>query len=30
MIKKGISSENMRNSGNSIYDHAHSFFGKDF
>ena len=31
MIKKGIiSSENVRNSGNSIYDYDHSFFGKDF
>ena len=29
--KKGIiSSEQIRNSGNYIYDYAHSFFGKDF
>ena len=29
--KKPIySSEKMSNSGNCIYDHAHSFFGEDF
>ena len=25
-----FSSEKMRNSGNCIYDYAHSFFGEDF
>ena len=31
LIKKQIfSSEKMRNSGNYIYDYAHSFFGEDF
>ena len=29
MKKKHISSDKMRNSGNYIYDYAHSFFGKD-
>ena len=30
-IKQGIiCSEKLRNSGNYIYDYAHSFFGKDF
>ena len=28
--KQIVSSEKMRNSGNSIYDYAHSFFGEDF
>ena len=28
--KKIISIEQIRNSGNYIYDNAHSFFGKDF
>ena len=31
LIKKGIiSSENMRNTGNHIYDYDHSIFGEDF
>ena len=31
LIKNGnISIEKMRNSGNRIYEYAHSFFGKDF
>ena len=30
IIKEIISSEKMRNSGNYIYDNAHSIFGKDF
>ena len=31
LIKKEIfSGEKIRNSGNCIYDHAHSFFGEDF
>ena len=30
MKKKIISSEKIRNSGNYIYDYAHSFFGNDF
>ena len=31
LIKNGIiSSEKRRNSGNYIYDFAHSFFGEDF
>ena len=31
LIKKGIiSGEKMKNSGNYIYDYAHSFIGKDF
>ena len=31
LMKKGIiSTEKMRNSGNYIYDYAHSFFEKDF
>ena len=28
--EKKNSSENLRNSGNLIYDDAHSFFGDDF
>ena len=28
--KRIVSSGKMRNSGNSIYDYAHSFFGEDF
>ena len=28
--KQIFSSEEMRNSGNCIYDYAHSFFGEDF
>jgi len=28
--KQFFSSEKRRNSGNCIYDYAHSFFGKDF
>ena len=28
--KQIFSSEKMRNSGNCIYDHAHSFSGEDF
>ena len=28
--KQIFSSEKMRNSGNCIYDYAHSFFGEDF
>ena len=31
LIKEGIiSTEKMRNSGNYVYDYAHSLFGKDF
>ena len=31
LIKKQIfSSEKLRNSGNCIYDYAHSFYGEDF
>ena len=30
MKKRTISNEKLRNSGNYIYDYAHSFFGKDF
>ena len=28
--KQIVSSEKMRNSGNCIYDYAHSFYGMDF
>ena len=30
MKKMNISIEKIRNSGNYIYDYAHSFFGEDF